>query len=128
MACAVARSTSQKKLLLGAVAEEVFRLAECPILSVGPEVRAETGKRAELQRLLYATNLKPHAERAASLACARLLTKQTFKSAHHQRISQLVIFLRFASPEFLRSFRRASRPVGIQLRARNHKLCLRGAV
>jgi nucleotide-binding universal stress UspA family protein len=62
--------TSQKKLLLGAVAEEVFRLAECPILSVGPEVRVETGKRAELQRLLYATNLKPHAERAASLAFA----------------------------------------------------------
>jgi nucleotide-binding universal stress UspA family protein len=62
--------TSQKKLLLGAVAEEVFRLAECPILSVGPEVRLETGKRVELQRLLYATNLKPHAERAASLAFA----------------------------------------------------------
>jgi len=62
--------TSQKKLLLGAVAEEVFRLAECPILSVGPEVRAEAGKKAELQKLLYATNLKPHAERAASLAFA----------------------------------------------------------
>ena len=53
-----------------AVAEEVFRLAECPILSVGPEVRVEAGKKAELQRLLYATNLKPHAERAASLAFA----------------------------------------------------------
>ena len=62
--------TSQKKLLLGAVAEEVFRLAEGPILSVGPEARVEAGKKAELQRLLYATNLKPHAERAASLAFA----------------------------------------------------------
>ncbi len=62
--------TSQKKLLLGAVAEEVFRLAECPILSVGPEVRLDAGKRTELQRLLYATNFKPHAERAASLAFA----------------------------------------------------------
>ena len=62
--------TSQKKLLLGAVAEEVFRLAECPILSVGPQVRREAGKNVELRRLLYATNLKPHAERAASLAFA----------------------------------------------------------
>jgi len=62
--------TSQKKLLLGAVAEEVFRLAECPILSVGPEVRPGTSKRADLQRLLYATNFKPHSERAASIAFA----------------------------------------------------------
>ncbi len=62
--------TSQKKLLLGAVAEEIFRLAECPILSVGPEVRLESGKRTELGRLLYATNFKPHAERAASMAFA----------------------------------------------------------
>src|SRR5208337_2117946 len=62
--------TSQKKLLLGAVAEEVFRLAECPILSMGPEVQLQAGKRTELQRLLYATNFKPHAERAASLAFA----------------------------------------------------------
>jgi len=62
--------TSQKKLLLGAVAEEVFRLAECPILSVGPEVQLMTGEKAELHRLLYATNLKPHAERAAGLAFA----------------------------------------------------------
>ncbi len=62
--------TSQKKLLLGAVAEEIFRLAECPILSVGPEVRPGTGKKAELQRLLYVTNFKPHSERAASIAFA----------------------------------------------------------
>lgn len=62
--------TSQKKLLLGAVAEEVFRLAECPILSVGPEVRLEAGKKTKLQRLLYTTNFKPHAERAASMAFA----------------------------------------------------------
>ena len=74
--------TSQKKLLLGAVAEEVFRLAECPILSVGPEARLEPGKKSELQRILYATNFKPHAERAASLAFA-------LERAHHAKLTVL---------------------------------------
>jgi len=74
--------TSQKKLLLGAVAEEVFRLAECPILSMGPEVQLQAGRRKELQRLLYATNFKPHAERAASLAFA-------LERAHHAKLTVL---------------------------------------
>ena len=74
--------TSQKKLLLGAVAEEVFRLAECPILSVGPEVQVEASKKAELRRLLYATNFKPHAERAASMAFA-------LKRAHGAKLTVL---------------------------------------
>ena len=74
--------TSQKKLLLGAVAEEVFRLAECPILSVGPEVQLEAGKKTELKRLLYATNFKPHAERAARLAFA-------LERAHHAKLTVL---------------------------------------
>jgi len=62
--------TSKERLLLGAVAEEIFRTADCALLSVGPEVAGESGKAAELQRLLYATNFKPHAERAASFAYA----------------------------------------------------------
>lgn len=59
-----------KKQLLGPVAEEIFRLAERPILTVGarPET-AEVGREG-VRRILYATNFKPHAERAAGLAYA----------------------------------------------------------
>jgi len=59
-----------KKALLGPVAEEIFRLAERPILTVG--ARAETAEviREGIRRILYATNFKPHAERAAGFAYA----------------------------------------------------------
>ena len=62
--------TVAKKQLLGPVAEEIFRLAERPILTVG--ARAETAEvgREGVRRILYATNFKPHAERAAPFAYA----------------------------------------------------------
>ncbi len=41
------------KLLLGSVAEEVFRLASCPILTVGPKAASP---RAEIARILFATD------------------------------------------------------------------------
>ena len=60
--------TAEKKQLLGPVAEEIFRLAECPILTVG--ARSETPSLATdgVHRILYATNFKPHSERAAAFA------------------------------------------------------------
>jgi nucleotide-binding universal stress UspA family protein len=46
-----------QKLLLGSVAEEVFRNAECPVLTVGPHVTPwETGK---LRYILFATDFGP---------------------------------------------------------------------
>ncbi len=59
--------TSNKKLALGSVAEEVFRMADCAVLTVGP-AKAAKGARAEFRELLYATNFKPHAERASNAA------------------------------------------------------------
>lgn len=60
--------TAVKKQLLGPVAEEIFRLAECPILTVG--ARSEKPPRATdaVHRILYTTNFKPHSERAAAFA------------------------------------------------------------
>ena len=63
------RTAGNKQLLgLGHVAEEIFRLAEWPIMTVG----AGTGKSAlaadGMQKILYATNFKPHSERAAEYA------------------------------------------------------------
>jgi nucleotide-binding universal stress UspA family protein len=60
--------TSNKKLALGSVAEEIFRTADCAVLTVGSHVKVAKGATAEFRKLLYATNFKPHAERASSAA------------------------------------------------------------
>jgi len=67
------------KMLLGSVAEEIFRLAPCPVLTVGPRVPREVPSEVELRHILYATDFTPTADRAAAYAlslaqehCARL--------------------------------------------------------
>jgi nucleotide-binding universal stress UspA family protein len=57
-----------KRRLLGPVAEEIFRLAERPVLTVGSFAENATDEAEGVRRILYATNFKPHAERAASYA------------------------------------------------------------
>ena len=59
--------TSNKKLALGSAAEEIFRMADCAVLTVGP-VKAAERSTSKFRELLYATNFKPHAERASSAA------------------------------------------------------------
>ena len=59
---------SSKKLVLGSVAEKIYRMSDCPILTVPPQPEMSEGQEAELNRLLFATNFKPHNERAASVA------------------------------------------------------------
>jgi nucleotide-binding universal stress UspA family protein len=63
------RSAAKKQLLgLGHVAEEIFRLAEWPIMTVGAGTGKSTQAADGVQRILYATNFKPHSERAAAYA------------------------------------------------------------
>jgi nucleotide-binding universal stress UspA family protein len=57
--------TGLKKMLIGSVAERVFRLASCPVLTVGPKVPHETVEEAEPRRILYATDFSEAAEGAA---------------------------------------------------------------
>lgn len=45
-----------RKLLLGSVAEEIFRHAPCPVLLVGPHVSRTA---ARFERILYATDFSP---------------------------------------------------------------------
>jgi nucleotide-binding universal stress UspA family protein len=52
------------RLLLGSVAEEIFRKANCPVLVLGPKVRPP--RRHELKRLAFATALEPHSLAALS--------------------------------------------------------------
>lgn len=60
--------TGVRKLLLGSVAEEIFRLASCPVLTVGPKVSREVPVETDLRHILYATDFTPTAERAAAYA------------------------------------------------------------
>jgi nucleotide-binding universal stress UspA family protein len=53
------------KALMGSVAEEIFRQATCPVLTIGPHAHLWSGSGLSLNRILYATDLTP-----ASLAAA----------------------------------------------------------
>ena len=57
-----------QKLLVGSVAEEIFRKADCAVLTVGPRVPNEVNKEIELNHILFATDFGPGAEKAAAYA------------------------------------------------------------
>jgi len=57
-----------KKQLLGPVAEAIFRLADCPIMTVTARAEKPALATDGVRRILYATNFKPHSERAAAYA------------------------------------------------------------
>ena len=54
------------RLLMGSIAEEVFRSAACPVLTIGPKVTAQVIGGPEFRHILFATNFGPQ-----SLAAAR---------------------------------------------------------
>jgi nucleotide-binding universal stress UspA family protein len=60
--------TGIRKLVLGSVAEEIFRLAACPVLTVGPKASLDVPEEVNLRHILYATDFTPAAERAAEYA------------------------------------------------------------
>jgi len=57
-----------QKILIGSVAEEIFRQADCAVLTVGPGVKGDTAREVELKSILFATDFGPGAERAAAHA------------------------------------------------------------
>jgi nucleotide-binding universal stress UspA family protein len=57
-----------KKLLIGSGAEEIFRQARIPVLTVGPAVRREPLYGIELKNILFATGFGLGAERQAAYA------------------------------------------------------------
>jgi len=52
------------RVLLGSVAEEVFRMVNCPVFVLGP--KAAAAKKRKPSRLVFATDLKPHSLAALS--------------------------------------------------------------
>jgi nucleotide-binding universal stress UspA family protein len=68
-----------KKVVMGSVAEEVFRQADCAVLTVGPQTPRQTPHEVQLNDVLFATDFGPGAAKAARYAfslaqehCARL--------------------------------------------------------
>lgn len=57
-----------QKFLLGSTAEEIFRLADCPVLTVGPSVSVEPEAEAGMRRILFATDFSATAEVALPYA------------------------------------------------------------
>ena len=55
-----------RKLALGSVAEEVLRMADCPVLTLGPRVTSSDN--LELRTILFATDFGPASARALPLA------------------------------------------------------------
>jgi nucleotide-binding universal stress UspA family protein len=51
--------TGARKLLLGSVAEEIFRRSAVPVLTIGPDVRTGTHTGARFHRVLFATDFSP---------------------------------------------------------------------
>jgi nucleotide-binding universal stress UspA family protein len=57
-----------KKLALGSVAEQVLRLAPCPVLTIGPHVPTAGSGAAEFKRILFATDFGPASAKALQYA------------------------------------------------------------
>ncbi|MGA3294782.1 MAG: universal stress protein [Candidatus Acidiferrales bacterium] len=60
--------TGAQKLLMGSVAEEVFRRSPVPVLTIGPWARGAAHKGAKFHRVLYATDFSKESADAAPYA------------------------------------------------------------
>ena len=56
------------KLLMGSVAEQIFRQAPCPVLTVGPDVSGEPDSIVDMHAILYPTDFSPESLAAAPYA------------------------------------------------------------
>lgn len=80
--------TGVRKLLLGSAAEEIFRMASCPVLTVGPKVEVPEGTALapdplSRRRFLYATDFTAHSERAAAYAVSLAQENQAHLTLLH---------------------------------------------
>ncbi len=60
--------TGLGKILLGSVAEEILRIAKCPVLTVGPHSDLSRGADGKIREILYATDFATKEPAAAAYA------------------------------------------------------------
>lgn len=62
-----------QKMMLGSIAEEIYRKTACPVLAIGPENPANPESEMSPRRILLATDLQDEAHRACDYAVAMAL-------------------------------------------------------
>jgi nucleotide-binding universal stress UspA family protein len=60
--------TGLGKVVLGSVAEKIFRQAKCPVLTVGPHVSPDLNRQLQIREVLYATDFSAESLAAAPFA------------------------------------------------------------
>ncbi|MGA7926808.1 MAG: universal stress protein [Candidatus Sulfotelmatobacter sp.] len=75
--------TGASKLLMGSIAEKVFRQASCPVLTVGPNVVRQQKSEAEFNRILLATDFGEESVAAAPYAISLAQEHQARLSLLH---------------------------------------------
>lgn len=71
------------KFLLGSVAEEIFRQAPCPVLTVGPYAVSEPEQGGEFTHILFATDFSPESVAAAPYAISLAQECQAYLTLLH---------------------------------------------
>jgi nucleotide-binding universal stress UspA family protein len=69
--------TGAAKLLLGSIAEEIFRSVECPVLTVGPLANFCADRTGKFHEVLFATNFSSESREAATCAVSLALESQS---------------------------------------------------
>jgi nucleotide-binding universal stress UspA family protein len=62
--------TGLERMLLGSAAEEIFRRAEVPVLTIGPHARPPQPSKEGIRRILFATDFSAASDAAAAYAVA----------------------------------------------------------
>jgi len=60
--------TGVRKLIMGSVAEKIFRRAPCPVMTIGPGIDGESSRLADLHSILVPTDFTPESAAAISYA------------------------------------------------------------
>ncbi|MBZ5665391.1 MAG: universal stress protein [Acidobacteriia bacterium] len=79
--------TGTRKLLMGSIAEKIFRQASCPVLTVGPNVVNQKKSVSEFNQILLATDFGEESSAAASYAVS-------IAHEHQARLSLLHVLQR----------------------------------
>ena len=72
-----------RRFLLGSVAEEVWRTAECPVLTVGPHALGRPAEEISLRQILYPTDLSAESFVAAPFALSFALEYESSLAVLH---------------------------------------------
>ena len=86
--------TGFAKFMLGSQAEEIFRQAPCPVMTVGPQLARHLPQGTQISEILYASDLSPESANAAPYAISLAQEYQAHLTLLHvitpQRTGDLV--------------------------------------